>query len=63
MNNNISTIITIYKTPLEKLYNLRQYKNFNLILFEQNSNFNSKKKIKKILNFEFKYFFSKKILA
>ena len=60
MNNNISTIITIYKTPLEKLYNLRQYKNFNLILFEQNSNFNSKKKIKKILNFKFKYFFSKK---
>tara|TARA_B100000989_G_scaffold282952_1_gene248465 strand:- start:41 stop:847 length:807 start_codon:yes stop_codon:yes gene_type:complete len=56
--NNISTILTLYKTPLNKLNNLKQYKNFNLLLFEQEGSEFSKKKIQKILKFRFKYYFS-----
>jgi len=58
--NNISTILTLYKTPLKKLNNLKQYKNFKLFLFEQEGSESSKKKIQKILKFKFKYYFSKK---
>ncbi len=60
MIKNISTILTLYKTPLNKLNNLTQYKDFKLLLFEQEGNKFSKKKLQKILNFRFKYYFSKK---
>ena len=60
MINNISTILTLYKTPLNKLHNLKQYQNFRLFLFEQEGSEFSKKKIQKILKFKFKYYFSKK---
>ena len=45
-NGDITVIITLYKTPKAKLINLIQYKNFKNILFEQESNFSSKKKLK-----------------
>ena len=60
MNNEITTIITLYKTPLSKLRNLVQYKNFNPIFFEQNGSLEKKQELKNILNFKFKYFFSEK---
>lgn len=60
MKNNITTIITLYKTPLEKLKNLNQYKAFKLIIFEQEGNLSSKKKINKILKRKFEYLYSKK---
>jgi len=57
---NISTILTLYKTPLNKLNNLKQYKDFKLLLFEQEGSKFSEKKLRKILKFKFKYYFSKK---
>ena len=60
MINNISTILTLYKTPLNKLNNLKQYKYFKLYLFEQEGSEFSKKKIQKILKFKFRYYFSKR---
>ena len=60
MIKNISTILTLYKTPLNKLDNLKQYKDFNLFLFEQEGSKLSKKRLRKILKFKFKYYFSKK---
>jgi len=59
-NGDITVIITLYKTPKAKLINLIQYKNFKNILFEQESDNSSKKKIKKNLHFKFKYYSSKK---
>ena len=44
MANSISTILTLYKTPLNKLDNLKQYKDFKLSLFEQEGSEFSKKK-------------------
>ena len=49
MNNEITTIITLYKTPLSKLRNLVQYKNFNPIFFEQNGSLEKKQELKNIL--------------
>ena len=60
MIKNISTILTLYKTPLNKLNNLKQYKDFKLFLFEQEGNKFSEKKLRKILKFKFKYYFSNK---
>ena len=60
MNKNISVILTLYKTPIEKICNLNFYKNFPLIIFEQEGSLYSKKKIRKILKRNFKYLYSKK---
>ena len=62
-DKNITVIITLYKTHKEKLLNLIQYKNFKNIWFNQESNKSYKKKIKKIVGFEFKYYSDKKILV
>mgnify|MGYP006118306643 FL=1 len=35
MNKDISIIVILFKTPLEKIESLKQYKNFNLIIYEQ----------------------------
>ena len=59
-NKDITVIVTLYKTPIKKLYTLIQYKNFKNIIFNQESNSYFKKKLKKILGFEFRYHFSKK---
>ena len=58
--NNITTIITLYKTPFEKLKNLSQYRSFKLKIFEQEGSLNSKKKLQKILKRKFEYLYSKK---
>ena len=63
MNKNISVIITLYKTPIVMLKRLHQYKKFPLFLFEQEGNVERKKEIKKILNFDFNYYYSKKNLG
>jgi GT2 family glycosyltransferase len=59
MKNSITTIITLYKTPLVKLKNLKQYKKFNLKIFEQEGSLILKKKLKKILKRNFEYLYSK----
>ena len=59
-NEDITVIITLYKTPKAKLINLIQYKNFKNILFDQESDDLSKKEIKKNLHFDFQYYSSKK---
>tara|TARA_B100000989_G_scaffold210972_1_gene160082 strand:- start:3433 stop:4239 length:807 start_codon:yes stop_codon:yes gene_type:complete len=56
----ISIILTLYKTPFKKLNNLKQYKDFELLLFEQEGSKFLEKKLQKILKFKFKYYFSKK---
>jgi len=60
VNKNISTIITLYKTPNDKLLNLKKYRNFPLFLFEQEGNLISKKNIEKKLKLKFYYYFSSK---
>ena len=59
MNKDLSIIITLYKTPPDKLKLLKQYKNFNVLIFDQGSN-NNKKTISNILKKKFRYFYSKK---
>ena len=59
MNNNITTITTLYKTPSDKLKNLNQYNSFKLKIFEQEGSLISKKKLQKILNRKFDYYYSK----
>ena len=56
----ISVIIVLYKTPLSKILNLRNYKNFTLYIFEQEGSEKKKKIIQNNLNFKFHYFFSKR---
>ena len=60
MNNKITVILTLYKTPIKKLNNLNCYKKFPLIIFEQEGSIESKKKIIKNLKRNFKYFYSNK---
>ena len=50
MIKKISVILTLYKTPIDKLNNLNSYKKFPLIVFDQEGSLEEKKKIKKILN-------------
>jgi N-acetylglucosaminyl-diphospho-decaprenol L-rhamnosyltransferase len=59
-NKDITVILTLYKTPTKKLINLNEYRNFKIILFNQNSNTFYKKELKQILNFKFLYYSSKK---
>ncbi len=60
MSNDISIILTIYKTPITKVNNLKNYKDFKLFIFEQEGSKISKKKISDKLNFKFQYFSDKK---
>ena len=59
-NEDITVILTLYKTPKEKLSNLNQYKNFKNILFAQESDDSFKKELKKNLDFKFDYYSSRK---
>ena len=58
MSSNISIIIVLYKTNLNRLKYLNKIKNHNLLIFEQKTNVSREKLIKKYLNFKFKYFHS-----
>ena len=60
MKDNITTIITLYKTPLDKLKNLNQYGSLKLLIFEQEGSESSRKYIQGILKRKFKYYYSKK---
>ncbi len=60
MKNDITIIITLYKTPHSKLSNLNQYKKFKLKIFEQEGSLVSKQKLRKILKRKFEYFYSPK---
>ena len=62
MNKNISVILTLYKTPIEKICNLNFYKNFPLIIFENEGSLYSKKKLGKSLKETLSIFIQKKIL-
>ena len=55
MTNNLSIIITLFKTPPHRLEILNQYKNYPILIFDQETKDNSKQ-ISKILNADFKYF-------
>ena len=35
MQKDITVIVILFNTPFKKIINLKQYKNFNLIIFEQ----------------------------
>ena len=59
MKKNITVIITLYKTPIEKLKALNQYKNYKVIIFAQDEDKYYKDIIKKNSKIKFKYFFSK----
>ena len=58
--NQISTIVTLYKTPKKMLENLNFYKKFQLNIFEQEGNKKNIDNLKNILKFKFKYFYNKK---
>ena len=60
MSKDIAIITTIYKTPLSKIVNLKNYNGFQTFVFEQEGREDSGKKISNKLNLNFKYFFNKK---
>tara|TARA_A100001035_G_scaffold273430_1_gene263965 strand:+ start:45 stop:836 length:792 start_codon:yes stop_codon:yes gene_type:complete len=60
MSSNISIIIVLYKTNLNRIKYLNKIKNHSLLIFEQKTYKSREKQIKKYLNFKFKYFYSKK---
>ena len=53
MSSEVTAILTLYKTPLSKLNNLSQYKNFNPVFFDQQSLGHSRKILKKNFIFYF----------
>ena len=59
MNKDITVIITLYKTPIEKFKALNQYKNYKVIIFAQNEDKYYEEIIKKNSKIKFKYYFSK----
>ncbi len=62
MKSDLSVVITLYKTPLDKLKSLNQYKNHHILIFDQATKNNSEQ-ISKVLDAEFEYFHSEKNLG
>jgi len=62
MKSDLSIIITLFKTPVDKLKSLNQYKNYRILIFDQATEDNSKQ-ISESLNVEFEYFHSQKNLG
>ena len=60
MKKDITVIITLYKTPIEKLKALNQYKNYKVIIFAQDEDKYYEGIIKKNTKIKFKYYFSKR---
>ena len=60
VEEEISIIITLYKTPIENIQLLNQYMNFKVLIFNQAEKDDSKKKLDEILKFNFEYYSSKK---
>lgn len=46
---DISIILLLYNTPQEKIENLVNYKDFNIYILDQSNDFNTKKKLVKLL--------------
>ena len=63
MSPDITVILTLFKTPEKKIRQLNQYKNYKMILFDQVGSLDKKEKLKKILKFDFEYYFSSKNLG
>ena len=63
LREDITVIVILYNTPFKKIENLKNFRNFKLIILEQGSLYNSKKEIQKILGFKFRYYYSKKNLG
>ena len=59
MKKDITVIITLYKTPLKRLKDLNQYKNYKVIIFAQEANKHYQNIIKKNSLINFRYYFSK----
>jgi len=47
--SDISIIILLYKTPLKKIQNILNYRNFKLLILDQSNDFLTKKKIQSML--------------
>ncbi len=62
MKNDLSIIITLFKTPIEQLKSLNQYRNFPILIFDQATKNNSEL-ISKEINAKFEYFHSEKNLG
>ena len=62
MKSDLSIIITLFKTPVDKLKTLNQYRNHPILIFDQATKNNSEE-IFKILNAEFEYFHAEKNLG
>ena len=60
IKSDITVIMTLFKTPLSKLKNLENYKNFSIILFEQETDGKNQHELKKNLKFKFRYYYSNK---
>ena len=63
MSSDITVILTLFNTPEKSIRRLVQYKKYKLIIFNQASDLNDKKRLKKILKIDYKYFFSSKNLG
>ena len=63
VEEDISIIITLYKTPIENIQLLNQYRNFRVLIFNQAEKDDSKKRLDDILKFNFEYYSSKKNLG
>ena len=50
VEEEISIIITLYKTPIENIQLLNQYRNFKVLIFNQAEKDDSKKKLDEMLN-------------
>ena len=61
MINNLSIIITLFKTPHHRLEILNQYKDYPILIFDQETKNNSEQ-ISKILDADFEYFHSNQLL-
>ena len=44
IDKEVTVVVILYKTPNKRIYNLKQYKDFKLIILDQGSLLNSKKK-------------------
>ena len=63
MKKDITIILTLYNTPKERIIKLSQYKDYKILIFEQEGSINSKQNIKNLAKVNFEYYFSKKNLG
>ena len=59
MKKDITIILTLYNTPKERIIKLSQYKDYKILIFEQEGSIDSKQNIKNLAKVNFEYYFSK----